>query len=619
MFSTQALFYIPSIVVFSYFFILLLSKEKSNIYTGLKKFLLPMVCLTFFLNSLIYVFINPYYSAIDEDSHFAYIQYISESHKLPLLTNHISNETLTILEGIYPKPSTLLKPESIGLHGYIYEAFQPPLYYLSALPFYWIGGSDFIHKIYAIRIWGSLQLLLVVIISYSLFQNIAHILHIKKPEVFVIPYLVFIGFTPAIVVRSTTIGNSTLPILFVTIILWWLSKLFRENNGIKQRDILLLGLFTGLAFLAKFLIFFLVPIIILLLFFFEQKKFLSNAATYLITILIILSPWFLFNKINYGTLTANTQAQALHSMVVNPTHDPSLFDYHYIARNFPTQFFSFIWIPEEINSRSFLPWKRFDPYMITVFVNTVWIIGFIFFFKKIITKNYNQKKSHSYILFAILSLSIITEIAQQIVATLVNNWPITLGRYFHILMPLVAVFFIFIFILPRRDHEKEYPFRLASLALSFALLLSLNVTYINQLYFSEIEEFSYFNKSPNYPSQPEELEDYQKNLLNIQIIDPNTFIATSNDPQIIINTDGLKGLEFNLSGTTGAGRLYYSFANDPAIGWYSEKYADNIKSDHVLINFELLEKKWGQKLTEIRIDPTDRPEKFTISDFKVYR
>jgi len=129
--------YMPSVIAVVVLAVLFFSRKKSGVFLLVKKYLFPLAIAIFFTNGLVYLYGMPYWNPIDEGSHFAYIDFLAKEKRLPLLSDRPAEEVLAIAERVYPdKPK--IKPEDAGLAGYLYEAFQPPLYYLTALPFYWM-------------------------------------------------------------------------------------------------------------------------------------------------------------------------------------------------------------------------------------------------------------------------------------------------------------------------------------------------------------------------------------------------------------------------------------------------------------------------------------------------
>ncbi len=157
----------------------------------------------------------PYFSPIDESAHYSYIQQIAEHGSLPVLgKTNTSLQALSIGRGLYPHPRTVPLGARRGLATLSYEAFQPPLYYLAAVPAFLIT-PNYIDKIYAVRLFDVLLLLAAVALAGRLCR-------VVLKERWLIGWsmvLVFLAL-PGVVVRMVFISNLALAvpmaILFVT-------------------------------------------------------------------------------------------------------------------------------------------------------------------------------------------------------------------------------------------------------------------------------------------------------------------------------------------------------------------------------------------------------------------
>lgn len=473
------MYFLPAILFFAFLIVLLFLKEEHRFMEKLKKYVVRIVLLLVLSNGLINAFLSPYWSPIDEGSHFAYIQFLVEQKRLPLLSDYSSREVLSIGNHTYPDPPKIDPPDA-GLAGNLYEAFQPPLYYIASIPFYLAGGSNFINKIYLLRIWGILQLGALVFIVFKIFENLKDFFP-KKNYFFASIAALIVGFTPSMVVRSVIIGNAILPIIFVTLVLWQMSRFFKNNpEDFTPKDAALLGLFSGLALLSRFTVVFLIPLTPIFLFLVIRKNFIKNSAIYGIILASAIAPWIIFNKISYGTFTSNEQAKQLQMNVVNPTNRTFDIEYLKSARPF---FWRGIWEPEETNWEAFgtLPWTARYLKLLPI-INIFWAAGGAFM---LLLAFYTAWKKKSYLLFwlwGILTFSIAGAVSQQVLGTIMSNWPILLGRYMHPVITSIALFFAF---LAYMVYKLKY--RIISKILVAAILfipLLLHAEHIHQLEYS---------------------------------------------------------------------------------------------------------------------------------------
>jgi len=432
-------------VAFFLFLFILTFSEKGKIYKVIKKYFIWIALLCVLANAVFYARWMPYWSPIDEGSHFAFVQFLSEKHKLPLLTDNSSEEVLALGDNIYPqKPK--VSPKEAGLAGTIYEAFQPPLYYILSVPAYRLAGNNFVDKIYFLRYWGAFQLCIIIFFAYKAILNLKEIFG-KKVEIFAMGAVALLGFTPAMIVRATTIGNAVMPIIFVTLVLWWMSRFFADKKReITEKDVLLLGIFTSLGLLSRFMVLFLIPLVGLF-FLIKWKNFIYNTLVYGLIVLALLLPWFAFNKQHYGAYTANGVAKDTQMGIVNPTGKK--YDMTYI-KNGVNFFFLTIWLPEDNNLIKYKPEQSQKMLKEIDYINKIWIAGAFLMAilgLKILILNLIKKHKKDYkalVVYFLIIAGISGAYLQLAGATIVSDWPVMLGRYMHPVIVLIALAYIFL-------------------------------------------------------------------------------------------------------------------------------------------------------------------------------
>ena len=113
----------------------------------------------------------PLWTLVDEGAHFDYVQSIADDGRLPVVTDLVSPQVEAIAEHVYPAPPRK-DPAKIGLGGRSYEAQQPPLYYLLAVPAFAAGGSDYKTKARVIRAFDVLFLLGAIAVFLALCRDV---------------------------------------------------------------------------------------------------------------------------------------------------------------------------------------------------------------------------------------------------------------------------------------------------------------------------------------------------------------------------------------------------------------------------------------------------------------
>jgi len=378
------------------------------------------------------VFKFPIWSPIDEGSHFNYIQFIAENRKLPILQqDYASWQVLAIAEGIYPQMTTL-NPSAIGLGGYLYEAFQPPLYYAASVPAFLLGGSNFIHKVLGIRAQDLIILLATLIFCWKF---AARVFKDKRKRAAFRIVSCFFFLMPGLVLRNVTVSNAILEfalsaVLFYLLLvkenLWWAAVTLGLLFLSRFTGIFLYGIF-GLALAAKFLKELSAQKSSKIVLF---PKFMILAAIPL----FMLVPWFQFNRAHFGTTTANELSKEMQKSLVNPDDkDYGLKDLIPMTDTLMDTFF----LPEEWGIHEGVPitWATifFKVLVFFVVLPTSIILVAISAAKergkalgKMIAATWEKNKplivSTAWILLNILMLYVI------IVG---ENWPTRIGRYLY--------------------------------------------------------------------------------------------------------------------------------------------------------------------------------------------
>jgi len=257
----------------------------------------------------------PLWSTVDEGAHFDNIAYIAEHHSLPVLGKSFATEQeLAISQGIYPRHTTTIAARD-GLSGLDYEAFQPPLYYLVATPFFFLNGN-FHSKAIILRFLG-LALLLVAIALFARLSR--HVLKKRWRLGLAAGLVVFL--MPGIVVRMVTISNECLavPVAIAAATELWIALERRSSRRLIPAGALVsAGVLTDL-YLADLVPVFL-AVAVVILWRSRTAQELVRVATAAAVGVVIALPWFIFNLVEYHALTGSAVAKAEQLSTVNPHH-----------------------------------------------------------------------------------------------------------------------------------------------------------------------------------------------------------------------------------------------------------------------------------------------------------
>lgn len=154
---------------------------------------------------------TPYGFPPDESFHGVYVRHIAEELRLPVFAaeNHD-----------------------------LYEAHQPPLYYLLAVPFYLIGGGPGVRALSLVL--GALSILVVYATVRTLIPD--------RPRV-AVGCAAFVAFLPMHLALSSSVGNDVVAELVFGLALLLMTRML--VNGEDTRSSVMLGLVLGAGLLAK--------------------------------------------------------------------------------------------------------------------------------------------------------------------------------------------------------------------------------------------------------------------------------------------------------------------------------------------------------------------------------
>lgn len=212
------------------------------------KGLLVVLLLAFGLRAA-YAIWNPLFNAPDEQAHFKYVRYLAEKAEFPKAVSRVGD------------PSN------------DWEYYQPPLYYLLALPFYELSGPI------GVRFFSVLLSMAVILLVFLAFRSATA--------------AGFAAFLPTYVGLSASINNDNLLIFLSSLFLFSLFK------GI--RNPIFLGALCGALALAKYPG--MVGGLLVAGLYLKEKRFrylLSAAGVGFVLVL----PWFLRNYNLYGSWLA---------------------------------------------------------------------------------------------------------------------------------------------------------------------------------------------------------------------------------------------------------------------------------------------------------------------------
>jgi hypothetical protein len=201
----------------------------------------------------------PAWQSPDEPAHFNYIAHIAEGKGLPVLQMGDYDQVYRDrIVGARFDPALSIEPLR-------YEFYQPPLYYLSATPIYWVSSG-----------LGQ-QGTLTALRFYNVFLGTISLLLLYRSVVLVFPHRVlislgalgFAGLIPMHVAMTASVNNDGLAELLLVastlILLSWLKQRLDPNRTLRRRGrmrLVWLGILLGLGLLTKIYAYLLLPLFV---------------------------------------------------------------------------------------------------------------------------------------------------------------------------------------------------------------------------------------------------------------------------------------------------------------------------------------------------------------------
>jgi len=256
----------------------------------------------------------PYFSPIDESAHYTYIQQIAEHGSLPELgRTKTSLQSIALAKGIYPRPAGL--NDLHGLGQLSYEAFQPPLYYIAAVPAF-LSTSNYRDKIYAVRLFDVVLLVASVVL-------IGRLARVVLGDRWLLGWSMVLAFValPNMVVRFIFISDLALAVPLAVL---FATELWIAWERHSARRLVGAGLVLGLCVLSELELILLIPIFALVLI---AEGWRRRSARSWLPLLVavavpvaVMAPWFVYNEVTYHMLTAGPIAIAEQTAIINPHH-----------------------------------------------------------------------------------------------------------------------------------------------------------------------------------------------------------------------------------------------------------------------------------------------------------
>ncbi|MDD5772641.1 MAG: glycosyltransferase family 39 protein [bacterium] len=248
-----------------------------------------LILALYFILAINYTINVPIFEAPDEPDHFLHVKYLIKYHRLPLLDEKIPDAPRT---AIHP-------PLYYFLSAIIYAPFQAydhAIEYTYNEKFGLINKNRYFHKdenlrdhfpFYIVRLFSILLGMGTIVFGWKTANEL-----FEEKNTLTIMSTMLIAFIPQFIYISSVLNCDNLANFVSSVILWLLIKMAKDDHPDKK-DIIVTGIFLGLAAITKFTVLFVIPFAILVLYIIQENKieYLKNVLIILI-IIVIISGWY---------------------------------------------------------------------------------------------------------------------------------------------------------------------------------------------------------------------------------------------------------------------------------------------------------------------------------------
>lgn len=217
---------------------------------------LTLIMVAYMVVATLFALYTPPWQNPDEPAHYNYVAHIAEGKGLPVLQMGDYDQALRdeLTAANFP-PERSIAPLR-------YENYQPPLYYLSAAPVFWLGRTlGNTQPLYWLRLYN----VLLGAISLLLLYGALRVAFVNRPTV-ALAGTAFTALLPMHVAMTAAVNNDGLAELLLlaamlTLLRWMAVRLKGTLQG--ERLLLLLGIVLGLGLLTKIYAYALLPVCLL--------------------------------------------------------------------------------------------------------------------------------------------------------------------------------------------------------------------------------------------------------------------------------------------------------------------------------------------------------------------
>jgi 4-amino-4-deoxy-L-arabinose transferase-like glycosyltransferase len=216
---------------------------------------LVLILFAYLVVATIFAVVTPAWQAPDEPAHYNYVAHLAGADGLPVL--HLGDYDQDYLERLKAERF----PPELPIHPLRYEFHQPPLYYITAIPAFWLGGGNLI----VLRLYSVLLGAGVLVLIYACARTLLP----YQPAIY-LGATAFAALLPMHVAMMAAVNNDGAAELLIAgsllALFRWMRTQFDPSTPSGQKghqgtaQLLLVGMLVGLALVTKATAYVLLPV-----------------------------------------------------------------------------------------------------------------------------------------------------------------------------------------------------------------------------------------------------------------------------------------------------------------------------------------------------------------------
>jgi 4-amino-4-deoxy-L-arabinose transferase-like glycosyltransferase len=251
-----------------------------------------IICAYLFVGGF-YALYTPAWQAPDEPAHYNYVRYLAENNRFPVL--HYGDYPHAYLEQI----KSAKFPPDMSVEPIRYEFWQPPLYYVLAMPIYRLFDGALL----------PLRLLSLALGAGVLVTAYAIVLTVRPGDTaLALGTVAFVAFVPMHLAMMASVNNDALAELLLAVVMLRLIQWTRESPGKGGRAsprfsfLVVTGLLLGLGLVTKATVYVALPLALIALLMSERRpaRLAWQALALFAPALVLAAPWYVRNVAVYG-------------------------------------------------------------------------------------------------------------------------------------------------------------------------------------------------------------------------------------------------------------------------------------------------------------------------------